>query len=181
MKKIKFNNLFLLFSFCACYLFLSVANAAIPEIGQNYYTKVGFYFEKGKHVTTNYSRGEFVPANSLVEVKSIKGKKMVLSYKGQDISIQNIEKYSKKNIDEIADRMLSVTPITISGQFAKDISHGEMRLGMTKAEVIMTRGYPPAHKTPDIDYDRWIYWTSRFVKLTLVFENDRLIEGRGLR
>lgn len=179
VNKVKYISL--LISVCMALLLSANATAAIPEVGQSYYTKHGFFFEKGRHITTNYGRGEFVPANSQVQVKTIKGKKMVLVYNGQDISIQNVAKHTKVDINEIADRLLSVTPVTIGGQYAKDIRFGVMRLGMTKAEVIMTRGYPPAHKTPDTDYDLWVYWSSRFVQLSLAFENGRLVQGRGLR
>lgn len=181
MKAIKIKHFILLFSIFSSFLILAGANAAEPEVGKSYYTQHGFFHEKGKHITTNYGRGLFLPANSQVQVKSIKGKRMVLDYKGQEITIENAEKYTNKSITEVGDRMLSNTPVAIGGQFAKDISLGVMRLGMTKNEVIQARGYPPAHKTPSTDYDTWVYWSSRFVQLSLVFENGRLAQGRGLR
>lgn len=181
MKEINFKYLILLFSLATSLLFVASAQAAMPEVGKSYYTKHGFFFEKGRHLTTNYGRGEFAPVNSQVQVKSIKGKKMVLVYKGQDISIENVEKHSNKTLTEVGDLMLSTSPVNVGGQFAKDISLGVMRLGMTKDEVIQARGYPPAHKTPSTEYDTWVYWSSRFVQISIVFENDRLTEGRGLR
>jgi hypothetical protein len=44
----------------------------------------------------------------------------------------------------------------------------------------MARGYPRAHETPSIEGDRWVYWSSRFVKQTSIFTDRRLSEGRGL-
>ncbi|MBX2848662.1 MAG: DUF2845 domain-containing protein [Acidiferrobacterales bacterium] len=181
MKVRIIKHLVLIMSVFSALFFVSSSQAALPEVGNSYYTQHGFFFEKGKHITTNYGRGEFVPANSQVQVKSVKGKRMVLTYKGQDITIENAEKYTNKSITEVGDRMLSNTPVAIGGRFAKDIAMGVMRLGMTKDEVIQTRGYPPAHKTPSTDYDTWVYWSSRFVQLSLVFENGRLTQGRGLR
>jgi hypothetical protein len=52
---------------------------------------------------------------------------------------------------------------------------------MTKEQVLMTRGYPPRHRTPSLEGNRWVYWSSRVVQLTVVFDGDVLIEGRGLR
>ena len=73
------------------------------------------------------------------------------------------------------------TPLEeFSDELAAEIRAGTLRKGMTKEQVLMTRGYPPAHETPSVESDRWVYWSSRFVKLTLVFSNGRLIEGRGI-
>jgi hypothetical protein len=44
----------------------------------------------------------------------------------------------------------------------------------------MARGYPPAHETPSLDGDRWIYWSSRFANHPITFVNGRLAGGRGV-
>lgn len=177
-----FSKSLISFASLACILaFNNIANAALPEVGKTYFTKHNFMFEKGNHITTNYSRGELVPVNSEVQVKSIRGNKMVLTFNGQDITIENAAKYTKKSIEEVGDRLLSTTPVNVTGKFAKEIRFGEMRLGMTKDEVIMTRGYPPAHKTISTESDLWTYWSSRFVQLSIVFEDGKLVQGRGLR
>ena len=162
-------------------MFSANAFAVVPEIDKSYFTKHNFMFEKGRHVTTNYWRGELVPINSKVKVLAIGGKTMTVEYKGQIIKIKNIAKHTKKTIEQIADNLLSATPVNVSGKFAKSIQFGEMRFGMTKQEVLMTRGYPPAHKTISSESDRWIFWSSRFVQQTIIFENGRLTQGRGLR
>lgn len=161
--------------------FSMTANAARIEVGKTYFTKYNFMFEKGRHVTTNYWRGDFMPINSQVTVVSIGKKKMVLSARGQDVTILNVAKHSKKSMLEVADLMLSDEPVLVGGPFAKEVKFGELRIGMNKSDAIKARGYPPAHKTYSTDSDRWIYWSSRFVQQTIIFENNRLVEGRGLR
>ena len=102
---------------------------------------------------------------------------------GQEIKVKNEEKYTKKSIKEIAALMLASdkTPIEqVPEPFATAIRHGEMRKGMAKELVLMARGYPRAHETPSIEGDRWVYWSSRFVKQTSIFTDRRLSEGRGL-
>lgn len=159
----------------------SVVSAAQPVVGKSYYTAYNLMFEKGRHITTNYWRGELLPINSLVKVVSISKKKMVLDYKGFEIAVVNVPKHTKKTIEEVADKLLSTSQVSLGKRFAKDIKYGEMRLGMTKSEVIKTRGYPPAHQTYSTESDRWTYWSSRFVQMSLVFENGKLTRGRGLR
>jgi len=161
--------------------FSTSSYAAGIEIGKTYFTKHNFMFEKGRHITTNYWRGDLMPINTQVTVVSLGKKKMVLSAKGGEVTISNVAKHTKKSLQEVADRMLSDQPVLVGGPFAKDVKFAEVRLGMNKADVIRTRGYPPAHKTYSTESDRWIYWSSRFVQQTLIFENNRLVEGRGLR
>lgn len=156
-----------------------------PAVGRDYFTRFTFRTEKGRHVTTNYARGDIVPINTPVKLVSMAGSKLVLKRtdNGQEIKVENEQKYSKKSIQEIAGVMLAEqkTPIEqVPEPFLSAIRNGEMRKGMTKELVLMARGYPPAHETPSTDLDRWIYWSSRFVKQTIVFSDGRLSEGRGL-
>lgn len=161
--------------------FSSLANAATPMVGNTYYTKHNFKFERGRHLTTNYWRGQLVSINSKARLISMSGKKMVIEIDGQKISLVNKRKHSQKSIKQIAENLLSSNPVSISGKFANDIKFGNLRLGMTKQEALMTRGYPPGHKTPSTESNFWVYWSSRFVQHSIAFENGKINAGRGLR
>lgn len=166
--------------------FASVAPPKIkPEVGKDYFTRYTFHEEKNEHSTTNYARGGTIPINTPVKLVSMSGSQLVLKCldSGQQVKVKNEEKFTKKSISEVASLMLSAekTPLEkLPEDVAGAIRNGEMRKGMTKELVLMARGYPPAHETPSIDGDRWIYWSSRFVKQTIVFSDGRLSEGRGL-
>lgn len=161
----------------------TVAADTTPEEGKDYFTRYNFMYEKGRHLTTNYWRGTLVPINTKVTLVSLGKKKMVLEFDGQKVSIANVKKHSKKDMNEIASELLSptATPINkVSSQFRDDLQSGVLRIGMTKNEVLMTRGYPPGHKTPSIESNRWTYWSSKFAQRTLVFKDGKLAEGRGI-
>ena len=161
--------------------FTTTASAVVPQKGGSYFTKHNIFFEKGRHVTTNYSRGDLLPINTKVTIVKISSKRMTLESEYGVVTLVNAKKHTRKTMEEIADRFLSLTPRKLKGRFAKDITYGEMRLGMSKKQVIMARGYPPAHKTYSTESDRWTYWTSKFVQRSIIFENNRLVRGRGLR
>ena len=161
--------------------FNTLSHAATPEVGKTYYTAHNLMFEKDRHTATNYWRGEMLPVNSMVKVEKIGKKKMTVSWKGQKITFINVPKHTKISMQELGDRMLSDKEVSLGSRFAKDIKFGEMRLGMTKDQVIKARGYPPAHKTFSTEADRWTYWSSKFVQMSLIFENGKLVQGRGLR
>jgi hypothetical protein len=153
--------------------------------GKDYFTRFTFHEEKNEHKTTNYARGAIVPINTPVKLISMSGSKLTLKRldNGQEIKVENENKYTKKSIPEIAAMMLSAqkTPIEkLPDEVASAIRNGDMRKGMTKELLLLARGYPPAHETPSIEGDRWVYWSSRFVKQTVIFVNGRLSEGRGL-
>jgi hypothetical protein len=152
----------------------------------DYYTRVTLWFERGQHNATNYARGTVLPINSQVRVLGIRGNNIqlqALELGNIPITIINVPKYTKVNAQQLAARMLSVTPLDLGSlppELQASIKAGQLKLGMTKEQVIMTRGYPPAHATPSLELDRWTYWNSRVVKHALAFQNGVLTKGRGL-
>ncbi|HEX9785771.1 MAG TPA: hypothetical protein VGA56_23955 [Opitutaceae bacterium] len=157
-----------------------------PVPGEEYYTRYTFKHERGKRVATNYWRGEMVPINT--RVTYVGHKKDTFTIKlvdsGETVALQNVPDFSKKTVEELLREMLSEEPTRIEAygdEMARNIRTGTLRLGMTKTQVLLTRGYPPGHETPSLDGDLWKYWSSRFVVQSLAFDGDILVEGRGIR
>lgn len=167
--------------------FPSIAPPMIdPVAGKDYFLRSTMHFEDGKYKGTNYARGVLVPINTPVKIETIKGNVITLrrTDTGEILKIENVDKYTRKNVNELARTLFAdlKTPIDeLPAELAASIRNGDMRKGMTKEQVLMARGYPPAHETISTDSDRWVFWSSRFVKQTIVFNTDgRLIEGRGI-
>lgn len=193
MTNILHSRLKAFFTYCVVAMALlgvtNVAHSAIlpeqiePQEGQSYYTRYNFWVEKEHHVTTNYSRGELIPFNTKVTLESIAGRNIVLDIDGRKITIINQQKHTQRDASAIASELLSPRKISlkgVAGELQDDMQAGIMRLGMTKEQVLMTRGYPPRHKTPSTKANTWVYWSSKFVQRSLVFEKGRLTRGRGL-
>ncbi|MGH8017068.1 MAG: hypothetical protein ACREIA_02065 [Opitutaceae bacterium] len=156
-----------------------------PEVGGSYFTRYTCKFEKGEHVATNYWRGELLPINTEVELIGIKGDSFTLriSDSPKTIEFENVPKYTKRDLAQLMEEFLSDEPTAIEkygDDMARFIHTGTVRLGMTKTQVLLARGYPPAHETSTLELDAWKYWSSRFVVQTLVFDRGILIQGRGL-
>ncbi|HEX2099444.1 MAG TPA: hypothetical protein VHF69_02205, partial [Candidatus Synoicihabitans sp.] len=150
-----------------------------------YFTRYTLFQEGDEYSTTNYTRGSLVPINTPVKVVSIAKNKVTLKRldTGDKLTVENEEKYTRKNAAQFAQLMLSSEPTPLEQlppHLASAIKSGTMRKGMTREQVLMARGYPPAHETPSLDSDRWVYWSSRFVRHTIVFFDGRLAEGRGI-
>ncbi|MEO7600034.1 MAG: hypothetical protein ABIV50_13940 [Opitutus sp.] len=163
--------------------------AATPLVGitagKEYFTRSTIHVEDGEYVGTNYARGGVVPISTAVKVDSIRANSISLHRvdTGDKIELKNVEKYAM-NVAKALGRLLLAseqTPLDrLPPDLATSIKKGEMPKGMTKEQVLMARGYPPAHETPSTESDSWVFWRSRFVKPTMVFSNGRRIEGRGI-
>jgi len=52
------------------------------------------------------------------------------------------------------------------------VATGKVAIGMTREQVIVSLGYPPAHETPSLDVDRWKYWYGRFDTFLVVWDDE---------
>lgn len=169
--------------------FEAIEKETAPVVGEQYYMRHCLRYEAGKPwPTTNYATGTsiLVPINSKVTLSSLGSETMRIKIEssGQIITIENIQKFSQKDMAAIAKNMLTRTPVPIEkfdDNTAKNIRNGILATGMTKEQVVMTRGYPPGHKTPSLEVDRWTYWNSRYVTHALVFQDGVLVRARGLQ
>jgi hypothetical protein len=156
-----------------------------PVAGKEYFTRYTFHYEDDEWPTTNYARGSVVPINTKVTLLSLGKNSFTLKFAdtGATLKIENVEKHSKRTIGQIAKEMLAEAPTAIE-KYGKEmeaaIKTGTLRLGMTKTQVLLTRGYPPGHETPSLDLPLWKYWNARFVIHSLAFEGDILAKARGV-
>jgi hypothetical protein len=153
--------------------------------GKEYYTRYTSKYERGEHNATNYWVGDTLPINTKVQLVKLSkgGFTLKRSDTGENIAVENEEKYTKRDAKQLAKEMLSEQPTNIDlygKEMADAISSGTPRLGMTKTQVLLARGYPPSHETPTLDQTNWKYWTNRWVTQMLVFDGNILREGRGL-
>ncbi len=59
----------------------------------------------------------------------------------------------------------------LSPDVAAAVRAGRVVVGMTKAQVLLARGYPPGHQTPDLEASEWLYYDSPGVGEYVVFAN----------
>ena len=46
---------------------------------------------------------------------------------------------------------------------------------MTRDQVLMSLGYPPAHRTPSLEGPTWTYWQNRWATMVVVFDGDKVV------
>ena len=71
--------------------------------------------------------------------------------------------------DDPTPRLKSLDP-----SIAAAVREGRIMPGMTKAEVLLARGYPPFHHTAGVTADRWTYYESPMVVDVVDFVDGRV-------
>ncbi len=156
----------------------SLFRPAIPSkwTGKEAYTKHGIFFEKNRHITTNYIRGTYLEPATKVLVTKVTNTSAELVAGGAIITIANIQKHTQLTMEAFLDRFLSSEPFVphISKEFATNLKTGQPSIGMSKEEILLIMGYPPTHATYSLDSVEWKYWFSRYDTKALIFENNKL-------
>ena len=128
--------------------------------------------------TVNYSIGKIIPINSKVKILHMVDRGIIIEVNSKKLLIENREKYSGLNDMSLLSRYLKNTKVKYFAEntIHKAIRSGFIIRGMSKEEVILTRGYPPIHKTKSLDLNKWRYWEKRNNSRNYVFKNNVLID-----
>jgi hypothetical protein len=162
------------------------AASAYAEDSQPMYAQHSFYVENGVHLTTNYAAGKCYPANHEFFVGPVNkrsfGSGDMMRIKDADnpnnvIEIQNVDKYTQKTLGLIRDRMFGTEKVDLSQhspEVIEAINKCDVIIGMTREEVLLARGYPPAHVNPSLDSDDWTYWRKRLSQTFIHFKEGKV-------
>ncbi|MBN1407100.1 MAG: hypothetical protein JW956_04900 [Calditrichaceae bacterium] len=160
------------------------------------YTAYNIWYELGKENALwciNYKRGEMIPAGTEVtdvkiveaesgrflggEEKAISfrtvntGKEFLVNFKPAfhpDLTIDDYmdKMFTSKDFDELTEGM---------SQYEIDaIKEGKAKVRMSKESILVSFGYPPEHRTPDIEKNVWLYWMTRFETKDIHFDENGL-------
>lgn len=177
----KFTRILLVLSFAMATQAM-VVEASDME-GKTLYTQVNMHSLKGKVVTwVNYGVDAFIPVNTEVELLSDggwSGVKFRLKDSGVTLKLKN-HRNSGVTDEEWISKHLGTHKVNIN-KFSKmersAIESGEVKVGMSKDAVIVSRGYPPAHKTPSLKSSSWLYWTTKWNKKQVKFDSNGKVSG----
>ncbi len=110
-----------------------------------------------------------------IRFKTVKeGKTIIISYNPVWHPKRKIEDYKKmmfttKTFSELTKGM--------TANEIRAIKAGVLVQGMSKREVLVAYGPPPEHYTPDLDSNRWRYWTFLDATKTVFFNRDDTLIG----
>jgi hypothetical protein len=156
--------------------------------GGKVYTAYNIWYETGKENSLwciNYKTGIIIPAGT--EVSDVEVTKSSISF----TTVNDQKKYRSKfndnyhpgkTTEDYGKMMFSEKDFNqltqgMSQTEIDAIKGGVIKIGMSKQSVIVCYGYPPEHKTPDLNGNVWIYWMNKFVSKAINFdENGKTIK-----
>ena len=144
------------------------------------YTCCNLHYEDDWISDANWSSMPMIPAGASIKVLGygryrvnveIDGRKMRL---GLDYGRQQpLEEWARKIVvTEDPRRKIAALPAPVRSA----VRAGKVTIGMTKAEVIMSLGYPPMHQTPSLDSPRWKYWHTGFGSFLVLWDNAERVK-----
>ena len=174
-----------------------------PMTGESRYTCCNIHYEKPEINDANYQKGTLIPFGTPVRILEVRKNAVKFQPQGHPPIVLQL-RYAKDTIsmDQYLQRMFprddprlklrtpaatAPAPRGKKGAKAaparesradettrKDIENGIVDVGMTKDQVIMALGYPPAHRTPSLDAPMWTYWANRWATFEVYFDGDRV-------
>jgi len=160
-----------------------------PLTGQTRYLCCNLHYEETKINDANYLRGAVVPFGTRVEITKVSRDRVTFEPVGHP-PLTLILKYGEKNLtmEQYLDRLfVTEDPRAEFARPGRDkklaadlakrrklIDEGVVEKGMTKHDVLLGLGYPPAHRTPSLDASAWTYWQNRFMTMVVHFDGDKV-------
>lgn len=146
---------------------------------QGVYTLVNLHPDenRGRLYATNYQQAGLIPMCSRVFISEADDE--VIKFENLDTKREYHYFYHKSAVIEFDQHLLKVfgkqcdkSKVTAMSKVDQEgIEEGVAKVGMTKDGVILAIGYPPMHRTPSLEANRWLYWKNRFGRMRVEFED----------
>ena len=165
----------------AAILAFAAANAA--SAADKLYTAYNIWFEQPTKVySTNYQRGNILPAGS--EVKDVSRSSKNLEFTDPNLGMKFAVEFVAKHHpgmtrDQWIDRFLTTRDFAalssgLTGSEIKSVKAGQVQAGMSKKAVLLAAGYPPEVATASTKLDAWKYWRHRFGNYLVRFGDGKV-------
>ncbi len=168
------------------FVFLTAPVPGQAASGQKIYTAYNIWFEKPERIwSINYKKGAIIPAGTQVrdvEIITTNRRHKAIIFKtskeNKAFSIFWIKKYHPGKTIQLFKKALFTTKKfdeLTSGMTKNEIAaikKGEIVKGMNKKAVLVCYGPPPEHATFRQEHNVWTYWTSKFIRKKVFFDDD---------
>lgn len=181
--------------YCVIFGAPSIYAQDIPT--EKLYTTYNMWYENPRRMhCINYKVGTMIPAGSRISSAKLINEALDLSGPGQmAISGDTFFSFSLagddqkyivyfekkwhrgKNIEDYFSMMFTAQPLDermsgFSEEEKEAVRGGYLVKGMSREAVLIAYGYPPEHRTPNLELNNWIYWRNKWGKKSIYFSSD---------
>jgi len=162
---------------------LALGAAGAASAAERLYTAYNIWFESPQKVySTNYERGNILPAGSEVKDVSRSSKRLEFT------DVKTNLKFSFEFVgdhhpgltrDQWIDRFLTARDFAalsagLTAAEIKAVKAGQIQPGMSRKAVLLAAGYPPEVATASTQLDVWKYWRHRFGSFLVRFSDGKV-------
>ncbi len=167
---------------------ISVAEVLQQPQNATIYTQHNLWYDTGNTISSiNYQSGRLLrlgtevkiisATDSSIKFKTGEGKVFTIDFKPEWMML-SMPAYIKQTFTlKSSEKLCS----GLNRNQISDIMHGVVKKGMTRREVLLCCGPPPACRTPSVTCDTWVYWTDRYTTVRVVFKNNKVVEIISLK
>ena len=156
------------------------SNLPSPFDGQVRYLCCNLHYEKPTIADVNFQQGTMVPLGSRVTITKVRGHEVTFETPGFP-PLTVALKYGRRELamDTFVNRLLverdpKAKLKNLPKKTRELIEAGQVEKGMTRDQVLMSLGYPPAHRTPSLESPQWTYWQNRWQSFVVDFDGGRV-------
>lgn len=133
--------------------------------------------ERMKLYSVNFQQDGLIPLCTQVNIVDVTNKNLTFKISSTDKqytlakhkSSPDFSKYLSNYFGTECNNSKIKKLSTLDQQGIKD---GVVKVGMTKEGVKYAIGFPPEHKTPDLNNNEWLYWKNRFNTFKVEFKDN---------
>jgi outer membrane protein assembly factor BamE (lipoprotein component of BamABCDE complex) len=131
------------------------------------YSCCNFHYEKDWINDGNYAQLPMIPAGSPIKVIDSGNFRAGVEIDGKRFRLGLDYGRSAESLDQWLAKLVvandpKITLATYPASVRKAIQSGQVMVGMSKEQVIMSLGYPLTNENPRLDAPLWRYWWSSF-------------------
>lgn len=141
-------------------------------------------FGKARLYAMNYQVPRVIPVCSEFTIEDIGKKAIELNFEGADWDFiwdkhtrkagmsleENFKLFFAKSCDEASKKISKLSKVDQKG-----IKKGKPFVGMTKEGILFAMGRPPIHATPSLESSSWIYWTNKWLRDIIEFDDKGVV------
>lgn len=151
-----------------------------PLVGQTRHLCCNLHYERTKISDVNWQVGAVIPLGTPVTIVGVRKGSVTFRPAGfPEIVFEH--KYGRRteSLEQFLDHWFVEADPTaklrrLPAKLRKNVEHGVVEPGMTRDQVLMAIGYPPAHETPSLESPQWTFWRNRWERFLVVFDGEKV-------